>query len=60
MTKARHWILARRPVGNDYDAALELIDEDLPALKDGQYLLRSRVISMDSGTRMWMTDREDS
>ena len=60
MTKARHWILARRPIGNDYDAALELIDEDLPELKEGQYLLRSRVISMDSGTRMWMTEREDS
>jgi len=60
MTKARHWILARRPIGNDYDAALELIDEDLPDLKEGQYLLRSRVISMDSGTRMWMTEREDS
>ena len=60
MTKARHWILARRPIGNDYDAALELIDEALPELKDGQYLLRSRVISMDSGTRMWMTEREDS
>ena len=60
MTKARHWILARRPIGNDYDAALELIDEELPKLKDGEYLLRSRVISMDSGTRMWMTAREDS
>jgi len=55
MTKARHWVLARRPIGNDYDSALELIDEALPELKDGQYLLRSRVISMDSGTRMWMT-----
>ena len=60
MTKARHWILARRPIGNAYDDALELIDEDLPDLKEGQYLLRSRVISMDSGTRMWMTAREDS
>ena len=58
--KAQHWILARRPVGNDYHSALELIDEDLPPLEDGQYLLKSRVLSMDSGTRMWMTDREDS
>ena len=60
MTKARHWILARRPIGTDYDAALELIAENLPELKEGEYLLRSRVISMDSGTRMWMTAREDS
>ena len=60
MTKAKHWILAKRPIGNDYDSALDLIEEDLPALEDGQYLIRSRVLSMDSGTRMWMTDREDS
>ena len=58
--KAKHWILSSRPVGNDYHSALELIDEDLPTLGDGQYLLKSRVLSMDSGTRMWMTDRVDS
>ena len=60
MKKAQHWILANRPIGNDYDSALELINEDLPPLQDGQYLIKSRVLSMDSGTRMWMTDREDS
>ncbi len=60
MTKAKHWILARRPEGNDYKAALELMDENLPPLQEGQYMIKSRVLSMDSGTRMWMTAREDS
>lgn len=60
MTKSKHWILTKRPIGNDYEPAFELVEEDLPPLEDGQYLLKTRVLSMDSGTRMYMTDREDS
>ncbi len=56
----RNWILARRPIGNDYAAALALESENLPPTPDGRLLIKNRVLSMDSGTRMYMTDREDS
>ncbi len=59
-TEHRHWILAKRPVGNVYADAFELCTETLPALAEGQILVRNKVLSMDSGTRMYMTDREDS
>jgi len=59
-TANRHWILARRPIGNAYAEAFELKTEALPALAEGQILVRNKVLSMDSGTRMYMTDREDS
>lgn len=56
----RRWVLARRPVGNDYVSAFEMDEATLPALAEGQVLVRNRVLSMDTGTRMWFTDREDS
>jgi len=56
----RHWILARRPIGNGYDDALELTSEAMPAPQEGELLVRNKVLSMDSGTRMYFTDREDS
>ncbi len=59
-TENRHWVLAKRPVGNGYAEAFALETETLPALAVGQILVANKVLSMDSGTRMYMTDREDS
>lgn len=59
-TENRHWVLARRPIGNGYSDAFELRSEAIPAPQDRQVLIENRVLSMDSGTRMYMTDREDS
>lgn len=59
-TENRHWVLAKRPVGNGYAEAFALETETLPALTEGQILVANKVLSMDSGTRMYMTDREDS
>lgn len=59
-TENRHWILARRPVGNGYAEAFALETETLSALAEEQILVANKVLSMDSGTRMYMTDREDS
>lgn len=56
----RHWVLAKRPEGNDYHSAMDLREEPIPTIGDGEILVRNHVLSMDSGTRMWMTDREDS
>jgi NADPH-dependent curcumin reductase CurA len=55
----RIWRIARRPVGTDFAAALELAEEDFVPLADGQIRIRNTHLSMDAGTRMWLTDRED-
>ncbi len=60
MTTNRLWVLARRPLGNDYASAFDLVSEPVPPPEDGQLLVRNKVLSMDTGTRMWFTDREDS
>ncbi len=56
----RRWIMAKRPKGNDIAAALELTQAPVPELRDGEVLIRNGYLSMDAGTRMWMTDRQDS
>ncbi len=56
----RYWVLARRPEGNDYAAALELAEAPVPGLADGEVLVRNALLSLDAGTRMWMGPREDS
>lgn len=59
-TENRQWILASRPVGNAYREAFELISKPVPQPGDRQVLVDNKVLSMDGGTRMYMTDREDS
>ncbi|MFM9937115.1 MAG: NADP-dependent oxidoreductase [Novosphingobium sp.] len=60
MTQNRHWILAKRPIGNGYADAFALCKEPVPVAGEGQIVIANKVLSMDSGTRMYMTDREDS
>ena len=59
MTTRRFWQLQSRPEGNDFASAIKLVEEPLPALADGEVLIKSAYLSMDAGTRMWMTERED-
>ena len=59
-TQNRHWVLAQRPLGNAYAEAFALRSEPVPQPEEGQILIKNKVLSMDSGTRMYMTDREDS
>ncbi|SHE39913.1 hypothetical protein SAMN05444392_101325 [Seinonella peptonophila] len=56
----RYWKLARRPVGNDFASALELVEHELETLVDGDVLIQNAYFSLDAGTRMWMSPREDS
>ncbi|GAA4621767.1 NADP-dependent oxidoreductase [Actinoallomurus vinaceus] len=58
--KNRYWRLTRRPIGDDYASALDLVEEETPDLVDGDVLIRNTYLSLDAGTRMWMTAREDS
>ena len=55
----RYWRLDRHPDGNDFAAALSLESEPLPLPGEGEVLVRARWLSMDAGTRMWMTPRTD-
>ena len=55
----RIWRIARRPRGTDFAAALELVEAPLAPLNDGEIRIRNTHLSMDAGTRMWLSDRED-
>ncbi|WP_367183280.1 zinc-binding dehydrogenase [Novosphingobium sp.] len=55
----RFWRLDTRPAGNDFAAALSLQHGALAEVQDGEIVIRNRWLSMDAGTRMWMTDRTD-
>ncbi|QUL39484.1 NADP-dependent oxidoreductase [Erythrobacter sp. JK5] len=55
----RFWRIERRPEGTDFSSALALVEAPLPALADGEIRIRNAMLSMDAGTRMWLTDRED-
>ncbi|MCP5066413.1 MAG: NADP-dependent oxidoreductase [bacterium] len=54
----RQWLLARRPVGMVSPADFEFKQETIPALTDGQYLVRNIYLSLDPTMRGWMEDRE--
>lgn len=55
----RFWQLNSRPEGQDVSGALSLESEPIPELAEGEVLVKSAYLSMDAGTRMWMTERED-
>lgn len=55
----RYWRIERRPEGTDFASALALVEDRLPDLPDGHVLIRNAMLSMDAGTRLWLTDRED-
>jgi NADPH-dependent curcumin reductase CurA len=55
----RFWRIARRPEGTDFAAALELETAPLAPLAEGEIRIRNTHLSMDAGTRMWLSDRED-
>ncbi|MCW1382778.1 NADP-dependent oxidoreductase [Novosphingobium sp. KCTC 2891] len=59
MTTNRFWQLDHHPKGNDFAGALSLREEELPPLADGEVRVRTNWLSMDAGTRMWMSPRTD-
>ncbi|QJB69554.1 NADP-dependent oxidoreductase [Parasphingorhabdus halotolerans] len=59
MTTRQIWQLESRPEGNDFVSAIRLVEEQIPPLADGEVLVKNIYLSMDAGTRMWMTARED-
>lgn len=59
MTENRFWRLDRHPEGSNFEAALSLQTEALPPLAEGEVRVRVGYLSMDAGTRMWMSPRTD-
>lgn len=59
MTDNRFWQLDRNPQGSDFASALNLRTETLPPLADGEVRVQVGWLSMDAGTRMWMSPRTD-
>ncbi|MCX7285508.1 MAG: NADP-dependent oxidoreductase [Novosphingobium sp.] len=59
MIENRYWQLDRHPSGSDFAAALSLRSEPLAALGEGEVRVKVGWLSMDAGTRMWMSPRTD-
>jgi NADPH-dependent curcumin reductase CurA len=59
MTENRFWRLDHHPRGTDFEAAFSLQQEAVPEPGPGQVLVRNSWLSMDAGTRMWITPRTD-
>lgn len=59
MTQNRFWRLDAHPQGNDFAAALSLQTAPLAPLGEGEVRVQAQYLSMDAGTRMWMTPRTD-
>jgi NADPH-dependent curcumin reductase CurA len=57
-THRRVWRLARRPAGDIADGDLAFHTEPLPALAEGQLLIRTLYLSLDPTNRIWMSDME--
>jgi hypothetical protein len=55
----RAWVLERHPEGTDFAGALSLHTLPLAPPAPGEVILRNHWLSMDAGTRLWMTARED-
>ncbi|MFN8216018.1 MAG: NADP-dependent oxidoreductase [Solirubrobacterales bacterium] len=52
----RAYRLRRRPEGELADGDLELVEEEVPELRDGQALVRTELLSLDPTNRIWMSD----
>ncbi len=48
------------PVGNNFQDALEIKEESEIEIPEGFFVTKNLYLSMDAGTRMYMTDRQDS
>lgn len=56
----RFWRLVRYPEGENFAAAFSLAEAPIPVPADGEVVIRNQFLSLDAGTRMWMTPRTDS
>lgn len=55
----RQWCLATRPVGAIAESNFEWKQQPLPALKEGQILVRNIYLSLDPTNRGWLNEEEN-
>ena len=55
----RHWRMLRYPEGTAFADAIVLEEAPLADPQDGEVIVRNRWLSLDAGTRLWMTPRTD-
>lgn len=53
---ARRWYFDQRPQGMVDDKTFVLREEPIPALRDGEFLLRTLYLSLDATNRVWLSD----
>jgi NADPH-dependent curcumin reductase CurA len=53
---SRRFALRERPEGRIDEGTFELVEEDLPAIGDGEALVRTEWISLDPTNRTWIDD----
>ena len=58
MTTLKRWVLRRRPVGEIQPGDLELVEEPIRDLADGEVLVRTLYLSLDPTNRIWMSDQD--
>lgn len=52
------WVLRARPVGEVQESDLELVEQPLAPLKDGEVRCKSIYLSLDPTNRIWMSDQD--
>ena len=53
----RQWLLQRRPSGMVQVSDFEHVDSEIPALADGEALVKNLMLSFDPAMRGWMDDK---
>lgn len=59
MTQNRYWLFENYPEGTVFDKALTLQETPLASANEGEVVIKNKFLSLDAGTRMWITGRED-
>jgi NADPH-dependent curcumin reductase CurA len=58
MATLKRWVLRRRPAGEIAPGDLELIEEPIRDLADGEVRVRTLYLSLDPTNRIWMSDQD--
>ena len=58
MTTLKRWVLKHRPQGEIAPGDLELVEEPIRDLTDGEVLVRNVYLSLDPTNRIWMSDQD--
>jgi NADPH-dependent curcumin reductase CurA len=58
MANLKRWVLRNRPAGEIKPTDLELVEEPIRDLADGEVLIRTLYLSLDPTNRIWMSDQD--